>query len=112
MPRETNTSTADQEPQGVLMHGYMNIYRSGWFHREGKPGNMDRHSGDLYETMAQAMADIDPPSHYVTTVPISWYDTEVVKANPADSVPIALGVSRKAFAAKQAAILEAQTETA
>jgi hypothetical protein len=103
MPRETlNNDDVPEQPQGVLMHGYLNIYRSGFFHRENKPGNMDRHAGDLYASMAQALADIDPPSHYVATVPVSWYDTEQVKVNPPDAVPVPLSVSRKAFAAKQA----------
>ncbi len=77
---------------------YMNIYRSGWFHREGKPNTLDRHAGDLYDSREQAMADIDPPSHYIATVPVQWTDPDDgVAANPADSVPIPLSVSRKRF---------------
>lgn len=80
---------------GVLKHGFVNIYRSGWFHREGKPLTMDRHTGDIYESYEQAIKDIDPPSHYIATVGISWLDVENVRANPADSVPVPLSVSRK-----------------
>ena len=76
---------------------YMNIYRSGWFHREGKPNTLDRHAGDLYDSREQALADIDPPSHYIATVPVQWEDPEDIVANPAASVPVALSVSRKRF---------------
>src|SRR5690606_19357407 len=81
----------------VIKHGFVNIYRAGWFHREGKPGNMDRHTGDIYETYDQAVADIDPPSHYIATVGISWADVEDVRANPLDSEPVPLSVSRKRY---------------
>lgn len=86
----------------VLKHGFVNIYRNGWFHREGKPGNMDRHTGDIYDSYAEAVGDIDPPSHYIATVGISWLDVEDVQPNPADSVPVPLSVSRKAYAAAMA----------
>lgn len=79
----------------VVKHGFVNIYRSGWFHREGKPLTLDRHTGDIYDSYEQAIKDIDPPSHYIATVGISWVDPENVKPNPADSVPTPLSVSRK-----------------
>lgn len=81
----------------VTMKGYLNIYRNGFFHRAGKPGNMDRQSGDIYETYEEAIAHIDPPSHYIDTVPLTWQDVEVVRKNPADSVPISIRDSRKAY---------------
>lgn len=80
----------------VLKHGFVNIYRAGWFHRAGKPGNLDRHTGDIYDTYEKALASIDPPSHYVATVGISWVDTEDVQPNPDDSVPVPIRESRKA----------------
>lgn len=82
---------------GFVKHGFVNIYRSGWFHREGKPQTMDRHTGDIYESYEQAVRDIDPPSHYVATVGISWVDTENVHANEHDSIAIPLSVSRQAY---------------
>lgn len=78
--------------------GFINIYRSGYFHREGKPGNMDRHSGDVYAEYEEAVKHIDPPTHYVSTIPIEWEDMEQCVVNPPDSVPVPITVSRKRFA--------------
>lgn len=80
--------------QGFPKVMWMNVYRSGWFHRAGKPSTIDRHAGDFYETREQAMADIDPPSHYITTVPFTYVDPEDVHANAADSTPVPLAVTR------------------
>lgn len=91
-------------PGKVLMQGWMNVYRAGWFHRENKPNGFDRHSGDFYETKELAMADVEPASHYIDTVSFVWEDFEVVKTNPADAVPIPLATSRKAFKAAQEAL--------
>jgi hypothetical protein len=81
----------------MIKHGYMNIYRSGYFHREGKPGALDRHAGDIYTEYDVAISEIDPPSHYIATIPITWDDPENVVVNPSDSVPVSLSVSRKRF---------------
>lgn len=79
----------------MLKSGYMNIYRSGYFHREGKPGNIDRHGGDVYADKVTAEKHIFPQSHFITTVPIEWDDPEECVVNARDSVPVALHVSRK-----------------
>lgn len=79
----------------VMKHGFVNIYRAGWFHRKGKPGNLDRHTGDIYDTREEALDHIDPPSHYIATVGISWVDPEDVKPNPPDSVPVPIRESRR-----------------
>lgn len=85
-------------PHGkVLLQGWMNVYRNGWFHRAGKPGNMDRQSGDFYATREAAMEHIDPPTHYIDTVSFVWEDFEVVNPNPADSEPIPLRISRAPY---------------
>lgn len=86
-------------PGKVIMTGYMNVYRAGWFHRENKPNGFDRHAGDFYATRELAMADIDPPSHYIDTVEVQWEDYEVVTTNASDAIPVPLGVSRKAYKA-------------
>jgi hypothetical protein len=91
-------------PKQFLKTGFLNIYRSGWFHREGKPGMFDRHPGDIYGTEAAALADIEPKSHYIATVPVSWEDPQDVKINAADSTPVPINVSRKQFAYEQAAL--------
>lgn len=62
--------------------GYVNIYRSGYFHSCGKPGAFDRHPGDIYPTREAAEGDITPRSHYIATVPVEWEEEEHVTANP------------------------------
>ncbi len=75
-------------------HGWMNVYRSGWFHREGKPDTLNRHAGDLYTDYDHAIRDIDPVSHYIATVPVQWDEPTVQVENAPDSVPVPLSVSR------------------
>jgi hypothetical protein len=62
--------------------GYINIYRSGFFHKAGKLGAYDRHPGDIYATKHAAERDINPWSHYVTTVPVTWEEPSMPPANP------------------------------
>lgn len=77
---------------------WMNVYRSGFFHREGKPNTLDRHAGDLYDSEAEALRQIFPKSHYIATVPVEWDDPEDIKPNPPSSIPVPLSVSRRKFA--------------
>ena len=74
--------------------GYMNVYRSGHFHRVGKPGMFDRHAGDLYPTHESALADIEPASHYIDTVPVVWNEPTMPAVNGAQSIPTPLSVTR------------------
>lgn len=67
--------------------GFVNIYRSGWFHRADKPCAYNRHPGDIYPTKEEAMRDIEPKELYVTTVPIAWQEAGDVRPNPVESVP-------------------------
>jgi hypothetical protein len=83
----------------VKITGYINLYRSGWFHRQGKPGAFDLHAGDVYPTLESAQHDIEPRTHYLATVPVSWQSDQDIAPNPAASVPIPLSVSRAAFQA-------------
>lgn len=78
----------------VLVTGYMNIYRSGYYHPKGKPDAYDRHPGDIYETRGAAKRDIDPMSHYIDTVPVIWHEEERPPVNPADSVAVPLKLTR------------------
>lgn len=73
---------------------WMNVYRAGWFHRAGKANNIDLHAGDFYTSREAAMADVDPPSHYLATVPFT-FTGPLQHANPADSVPTPLSSSRR-----------------
>lgn len=80
------------------MTGFINIYKSGWFHRKGKPNMLDRHPGDIYLTMEAAKQDIDPAAAalYVGTVPIMWIEPDdALAVNPADSHPIPLRETRR-----------------
>lgn len=77
----------------MVHNGFMNIYRSGFFHRAGKPSAFDRHAGDMYATREAALADINPASHYVDTVPVSWQEPAYIEVNPANSIPRAINRS-------------------
>jgi hypothetical protein len=85
-----------------LMHGAINIYKSGHYHRKGKPGQYDRHPGDIYPTMEAALEDVDPlakdkdgVSLYVATVPVQWLEPDdALECNPLDSVPTPLSQTK------------------
>jgi hypothetical protein len=66
----------------ALCKGWINIYRSGFFHTPGKPGAYNRHPGDIYATEATALADIKPRRFYVTTIPIQWEEKVLPPVNP------------------------------
>jgi hypothetical protein len=66
----------------ALCKGWINIYRSGFFHTPGKPGAYDRHPGDIYATEAAALADIKPRRFYVATIPIQWEEEVIPPVNP------------------------------
>lgn len=63
--------------------GYINIYRSGFFHTPGKHGAYDRHPGDIYGSDDDARADVHPRSHYIATVPVEWDEPVVPPLNNA-----------------------------
>lgn len=42
----------------AIILGYANVYRSGYFHRKGKPNMYDRHFGDIYPDREAALADL------------------------------------------------------
>lgn len=65
----------------MRVNAWLNIYRSGYFHTPGKLLAYDRHAGDCYATREAALAAIDPPSHYVATVPVAWDDAAVISPN-------------------------------
>ena len=65
----------------ATVRGYINIYRSGFFHSPGKPGAYDRHPGDCYATREDAVRDIHPRSHYVATCPVEWEEETVPSVN-------------------------------
>lgn len=86
----------------VANFGFVNIYKSGVFHRRGKPRAYDRHPGDIYPTQKAAEADIDWDAGYVATAPIQWYEDKAVDPNPESSEPIPLAVTRRPYNEKLA----------
>lgn len=73
---------------------YMNLYKQGWYHRAGKPRTLSIHPGDLYETRAAAVADIDPAAPYVGTVAVELGSIPFV-AYEDWSIPVPLYATRK-----------------
>lgn len=78
--------------------GFQNIYRSGYYHRCGKPGMYDRHPGDLYPTRSAALDDIEPMALYVSTVKVVWYEEKQPHVNCATSTPVPIAQSRRQLA--------------
>ena len=64
--------------------GYINVYRSGFWHKAGKAGAFDRHAGDIYPDSDSAVDAIEQPHLYVATVPVQWEDEDGLLANLAD----------------------------
>jgi hypothetical protein len=58
----------------ALVQGWINIYRSGVYHTEGKPFAFDRHGGDIYPSEQAALLAVDPLSHYISTEVILWHE--------------------------------------
>lgn len=58
------------------MRGWINIYRSGFWHPRGKPGAVDLHGGDVYMSRADALKAIAPMSHYVDTIAVDFRDPD------------------------------------
>lgn len=77
---------------------YMNIYAQGYYHRTGKEHTLNCHPGDLYDTEAEAIADIDPEAPYIATVGFEWEPHGYqVRKYAKGSTPVPLSVSRKWF---------------
>lgn len=72
---------------------YVNLYRSGNFHRANKPGQFNVHPGDLYPTRSAAIADIYPLDLHFATVMVLVPDSVALDMGPPnlpDSEPIPL----------------------
>jgi hypothetical protein len=84
----------------VRVTGWVNVYRSGYYHRAGKPNMFDRHPGDLYPTRAAALADIAPEARhlYVGTSPTTWWEDCEPHVNSACSRPVPVISSRRQLA--------------
>lgn len=53
---------------------WMNLYRSGYYHRDGKPGTLPWHPGDVYASREAALDDVDHEAPYLGTV---WFAVDV-----------------------------------
>lgn len=47
---------------------YMNVYRAGYYHRQGKPGHCNLHAGDFFTDEMQALRCAQPENGYIETV--------------------------------------------
>ena len=65
-----------------VIEGFINVYKSGFWHQEGKAGAFDRHGGDIYPNQAAAFNAIEQPHLHVATVPIYWHDSSKLRAWP------------------------------
>lgn len=79
---------------------YINLYKSGYFHRANKPEQFNVHPGDLYPTAEAAMRDVHPRHLYVGTVPVH-VPTELQHvlgaSNPYNAIPIPLEETREVY---------------
>lgn len=73
---------------------YINLYRSGFYHRAGKPNTTNLHGGDVYTSEVLAMENAEPDRGYITTVPFVADFPGTVLANPESSTPLPLIVTR------------------
>jgi hypothetical protein len=75
---------------------YMNVYRSGYYHRQGKPGHCNLHAGDFFTDEMEALRCAEPDKGYIETVAFDMPvpDGCVILANPEGCVPTPLHVTR------------------
>lgn len=63
--------------------GYINIYKSGFYHKPGKPGAFDLHPGDIYFDRESCLEQARPKSHVVlVAVPIEFTLESFPHVNP------------------------------
>lgn len=75
---------------------YMNVYRAGYYHRQGKPGHTNLHAGDFFTSMQSAVDAIEYQKGYITTVEMDMPIPEgvTILENPEGSVPTPLSETR------------------
>lgn len=75
---------------------YMNVYRAGFYHRQGKPGHCNIHAGDFFPSEELAKAYAATKAGYLGTVSFDMPvpDGTVVLANPEGSIPTPLSETR------------------
>lgn len=75
---------------------HMNVYRAGFYHRQGKPGHCNIHAGDFFTSWAAAIAAVERDKGYIATVAFEMPVPEgtTILANPDGSVPTPLSATR------------------
>lgn len=76
---------------------YMNVYRAGYYHRQGKPGHCNIHAGDFFTTEAEARRCAEPDKGYIATVSFEMPLPEgtTILANLEGSEPTPLHETRR-----------------
>lgn len=87
----------------------MNVYRSGFYHRQGKPNTTNMHGGDLYATEAAALENAEVNRGYLGTAPVDFPMGGAPYVNGPDSTPTPLSVTRS-YATRDAVILPVVAE--
>lgn len=74
---------------------FINVYRSGVYHRQGKPHTCNMHGGDLYATRHDAIEAIEHDKGYITTAPVVVDLPALAYVNPEGSEPTPLSDTRR-----------------
>lgn len=69
----------------VNVTGYMNLYHSGFYHRRGKPGDINVHGGDVYLTRYEALAAVEVEAGYIATIVVQYVADAYPMSNAANS---------------------------
>lgn len=77
---------------------YINLYRSGYWHRQGKPGTCNVHAGDVYDDFDTALRAIEPGKGYIDTIRLEASLPFPLFVNPADAEPTPLRETAKLIA--------------
>lgn len=76
---------------------YINLYRSGYYHRQGKPLTTNLHAGDVYDNERTAKENAEPDRGYITTVPFEVDLPGPVYVNGEGSIATPLSVTRQSW---------------
>lgn len=80
---------------------FINLYRSGVYHRQGKPNTCNMHAGDVYTSRAAAEAAIEHDKGFIATVDFMPDLPAEVYVNPPDCVPTPLSQTARVIMSGQ-----------
>lgn len=69
---------------------WINVYRSGVYHRQGKPNTCNLHGGDLYTSYTDAYRAIEHDKGFIATVTVAADLPAEAYVNPPDCEPTPL----------------------